>query len=190
MNNMLIETLGWLGSIGILVSHSYVSVFKRDNDATYYGLNLVASLLLTIISLYKGSYFAVALNVFWMVVSGLSLAQIPLSAGVLAKRPLDAVIIALLVYLVGSALLHSQFDFVTLSWLGTITLCWAFLLLSAEKIDKFQYLFYSTFAALFLMPQLYLDNNLPMLFLEICWFFMSGYSWLTRPKTNASSNNG
>jgi hypothetical protein len=64
--NLLINILGWTGSVLYLVAYALVSLKKTEGDSVLYqGLNILAGILLVIYTIYLGAYATTALNVVW-----------------------------------------------------------------------------------------------------------------------------
>jgi len=64
---IIIDTIGWLGSITLIAAYLLVSNKKIDSQSkAYQGMNVVASFCLIISTGYYGAYPATALNVVWV----------------------------------------------------------------------------------------------------------------------------
>jgi hypothetical protein len=64
--NLIINILGWTGSVLYLVAYALVSLKKVEGDSVLYqGLNILAGILLVIYTIYLGAYATTALNVVW-----------------------------------------------------------------------------------------------------------------------------
>lgn len=67
---MIIDILGWIGSVCILLAYILVSVKKvTGNSRLYQLINLIGGLLLAANTYYKGAIPATFLNVFWAVIA-------------------------------------------------------------------------------------------------------------------------
>ena len=66
MEAILIDSLGWIGAFFLLLAYSMVS-FKRlaADSLAYQGLNVVASILLAINTLYHRAYPSSFVNIIW-----------------------------------------------------------------------------------------------------------------------------
>lgn len=66
---LLIDILGWTGSILYLLAYTLVSMKKTEGDSLLYqGLNIFAGSLLVIYTLSLGAYATTGLNAVWVVV--------------------------------------------------------------------------------------------------------------------------
>jgi hypothetical protein len=64
--NMMIDLLGWTGSILSLLAYALVSAKKTPGDSLLYqGLNILAGFLLIAYTLYLGAYATTGLNAVW-----------------------------------------------------------------------------------------------------------------------------
>jgi hypothetical protein len=65
--HLLIDILGWVGTILFLVAYALVSMKKVEGDSVLYqGMNIVAGALLVINTLYLRAYPSAGLNVAWI----------------------------------------------------------------------------------------------------------------------------
>jgi hypothetical protein len=68
-SNLLIDILGWSGSIVYLLAYALVSLKKTEGDSLLYqGMNIFAGVLLVIYTLSLGAYATTGLNVVWTVI--------------------------------------------------------------------------------------------------------------------------
>jgi len=66
---LLIETLGWTGSILYLLAYALVSMKKTQGDSPLYqGINIFAGILLVIYTLYLEAYATTGLNAVWVAI--------------------------------------------------------------------------------------------------------------------------
>lgn len=67
--NLLINILGWTGSVLYLLAYTLVSLKKTEGDSLLYqGINIFAGTLLVIYTLYLGAYATTGLNAVWVVI--------------------------------------------------------------------------------------------------------------------------
>lgn len=67
---LLIEILGWIGSIMLLTAYGLNSYQKiNSNSLTFLLLNIIAGLLLVIYTLYKQAYANTFINVVWVIIA-------------------------------------------------------------------------------------------------------------------------
>jgi hypothetical protein len=63
---LLIDILGWVGSILYLIAYALVSLKKTEGDSVLYqGMNIIAGILLVMYTIYLGAYATTALNAVW-----------------------------------------------------------------------------------------------------------------------------
>lgn len=73
---LLIDILGWTGSILYLLAYTLVSMKKAEGDSLLYqGLNIVAGVLLVVYTLALGAYATTGLNAVWVAIGFLTLGR-------------------------------------------------------------------------------------------------------------------
>lgn len=66
---LLIDILGWTGSILYLFAYALVSAKKAEGDSDLYqGINIFAGILLVVDTLYLGAYATTGLNAVWVAI--------------------------------------------------------------------------------------------------------------------------
>jgi phosphatidylserine synthase len=66
---LLINILGWIGSVLYLLAYALVSMKKAEGDSVLYqGMNIVAGVMLVIYTLSLGAYATTGLNVVWVAI--------------------------------------------------------------------------------------------------------------------------
>ena len=74
--NLIINILGWTGSILYLLAYTLVSMKKTQGDSLLYqGINIFAGTLLVIYTLYLGAYATTSLNAVWVIIGLLTLGR-------------------------------------------------------------------------------------------------------------------
>ena len=64
---ILIDTLGWTGTVLFLIAFALVSLKKAEGDSLIYqGINIVAGILLIINTFYWHAYPSLVLNAAWI----------------------------------------------------------------------------------------------------------------------------
>ncbi len=64
---ILVDVLGWTGTLLYLIAYALVSVKKVEGDSLFYqGLNIAAGILLVINTFYWRAYPSLGLNVAWI----------------------------------------------------------------------------------------------------------------------------
>lgn len=73
---LVINILGWTGSLLYLVAYALVSLKKVEGDSLLYqGMNIIAGLLLVLYTIYLGAYATTALNAVWAAIGILTLGR-------------------------------------------------------------------------------------------------------------------
>jgi hypothetical protein len=66
---LLINILGWTGSIIYLLAYALVSMKKTEGDSVLYqGMNIIAGVLLVVYTLSLGAYATTGLNAVWVAI--------------------------------------------------------------------------------------------------------------------------
>jgi hypothetical protein len=66
---LLIDILGWTGSILYLLAYALVSLKKTEGDSfLYQGMNILAGILLVVYTLSLGAYATTGLNTVWVAI--------------------------------------------------------------------------------------------------------------------------
>lgn len=64
---ILIDALGWLGTVLYLVAYALISLKKVEGDSPFYqGINLLAAILLIVNTYYWHAYPSLGLNLAWL----------------------------------------------------------------------------------------------------------------------------
>lgn len=67
--SLLIQTLGWTGSVLYLLAYALVSLKKTDGDSLLYqGINIVAGVFLVIYTISLEAYATTGLNAVWVAI--------------------------------------------------------------------------------------------------------------------------
>lgn len=73
---LLVDILGWTGSVLYLLAYALVSAKKVEGDsALYQGINILAGVLLVIYTLALGAYATTGLNVVWVAIGLITLGK-------------------------------------------------------------------------------------------------------------------
>lgn len=74
--SLLINILGWTGSILYLLAYALVSMKKTEGDSLLYqGLNIVAGILLIVYTLNLQAYATTGLNAVWVAIGMFTLGR-------------------------------------------------------------------------------------------------------------------
>jgi hypothetical protein len=75
-SKLLIDILGWTGSILYLLAYALVSAKKAEGDSLLYqGMNIIAGLLVVIYSISLRAYATTGLNAVWIAIGLLTLGR-------------------------------------------------------------------------------------------------------------------
>ena len=70
MELLIFDTLGWIGAFLLLLAYAMVSFRKLAADSlTYQGLNVAASILLAVNTIYHGAYPSSFVNIVWTLIA-------------------------------------------------------------------------------------------------------------------------
>lgn len=76
MERIIINALGWSGTILFLVAYGLVSAKKVEGDSwLYQGLNIIAGIFLIINTLYLRAYPSAGLNIAWVGIAVFTLSR-------------------------------------------------------------------------------------------------------------------
>ena len=167
--------LGWSGTVLYLLNHAYISLQSQWRRDIYFAGNLLAASCLIISSVAAESWQAVVINGFWALISLLLLAKFNLQKLPISQKYLNGGVALFWLWLIAQLQQQGQFDFAILGWSSTLVFSVAYLLFSAERMAQRRYLLWNAYAALALLPQLWLDQNLPVFALETVWALISLY---------------
>ena len=66
---LLVDILGWTGSVLYLLAYALVSMKKTEGDSILYqGMNIIAGVLLVVYTLALGAYATTGLNAVWIAI--------------------------------------------------------------------------------------------------------------------------
>lgn len=176
----VLSILGWFGTVLYLANHSYLSLVTRWRPLVYYGGNFVAATLLVFSSVAIESWQAVCINGFWSVVSLLLLCRVDLSRLPFHRSWFYLAMAIMLGVTAATFFLDTTLTIAMFGWSSTLAFCASYLLFSASRISVRTYLFWNSYAALALLPQLWLDQNWPVFGLECAWAIISIYGLFQR----------
>ena len=171
----LLALVGWSGTLLYLLNHGYISLVQKWKPSIYYGGNLIAAVSLVITSVFAASWQAVVINGFWAVISMLLLAKVDLKRFSIPPSWFMAGLVGLWLWLLVKSVSDMALDLTILGWTSAYVFSFAYLLFSAERMAPRHYLLWNGYAALSLLPQLWLDQNLPVFGLEVAWACLSFY---------------
>lgn len=177
---MTIAVIGWCGTILYLLNHGYISLNKNWRKSIYYTANAIAAICLIISSSINNSWQAVVINGFWAIISFSLLLNLDLTKIKFSKRLFHLIIAIMLAIFIGQYALSNNANLPLLGWTSAFVFSACYLLFSSEKMLPRYYLCWNAFAALALLPQLYLDQNWPVFTLEISWAVISIYGAIKR----------
>ncbi len=70
MESLIFDTLGWIGAFLLLLAYGMVSFKKVEADSfVYQGLNVAASILLAINTIYHGAFPSSFVNIVWTIIA-------------------------------------------------------------------------------------------------------------------------
>lgn len=177
---MIIFILGWAGTIIYLLNHGYISLVSQWRPTIYYGGNLVAATALVITSLQHHSHQAVIINSFWALLSLALLCKLPVERLPFNNRLFYLLLIGFVAVIGFQIFSDLQQVIIVLGWSSAFVFSGSYLLFSAGKMKQIHYLAFNAYAAIALLPQLWIDGNWPVFGLEIVWAIISLYGFYKR----------
>jgi hypothetical protein len=75
--NLLIEILGWLGSVAILLAYGLNSYQKIKSDSwVFYMLNLTGGIFLIVYSIHKEAFANTFINIVWVLIAAMAMIRV------------------------------------------------------------------------------------------------------------------
>lgn len=173
----VIEIIGWSGSILYLLSYILLAINLIDKGRVYYYLNIVAALFVIIISFEKTTYQAVVINFLWGLISFNSIYKFFKTSAPLKPAFFRFINILLLLTVTAITLLNANFGIQLFGWLSVIYFISSYFYFASNYISEKEFHIWNFLAALAIIPQLYIDQNWPVIVLEVFWaaFAVWGY---------------
>lgn len=184
---MSLAVIGWLGTIAYLVNHALLSFGRIDRGTAYYAANAIAAAAVTASSLALQSWQAVVVNGFWVLASVAALAGVTFVGGRWASA--RGLLMTCALIAAAGVLLSLSDRYLALStvgWAAALLFCGAYFLFAVGHLEQRTFLLCNTVAAFGLVPVLALDNNWPVVTLELVWGLVSLIGWL-RVRVDASA---
>ena len=174
----MIVILGWGGTLLYLLNHAYLSFIPNWNKTIYYSVNLIAALALVVSSVVLNSWQAVAINMFWAVVSALMVFEFSLRNLPILSRRFFLLLSVLVIVFVFAYLSSSEDIWNLVSWIAAVIFCISYLMFTISKMNSKSYQIANFFAAIMCLPALWLQKNFAVFALEIVWALISIWSAL------------
>lgn len=185
---MMLPVIGWAGTVLYLVNHALLAFSRIERGRAYYLANGMAAALVTVSSVALSSWQAVAVNGFWVLASLAGLAGITLGVSRAASaRGLIGLCGVGLVVAAVLAVGDVQHGIRGLGWAATVLFCGSYLLFAVGRMTQSVFLACNAAAAFGLIPVLVLDQNWPVVFLEVVWCALSVIGLMRMGKTGAHS---
>ena len=74
---ILIEILGWVGSLEVLLAYGLNSYQKlRSDSPVFYLLNLTGGILLIVYTVYKDAFASAFINVMWVLIAAIAIVRL------------------------------------------------------------------------------------------------------------------
>jgi hypothetical protein len=75
--DILIEIIGWIGSIEVLLAYGLNSYQRlRSDSMVFYMLNLTGGLALIFYTVYKAAYASAFINVVWVIIAAIAIGRV------------------------------------------------------------------------------------------------------------------
>ncbi len=167
---MIEEILGWAGTATYFLAYILLTFKVISMDNLYLSLNIVAPVLIIIVSVAKSSWSPVLINFFWGVIT------ISKAINCSLKLPRQGKLIfqVLMGLLLGIGLSCSlagnwYFGILILAGCSTIGYSFSYLLFLNRKLKLIEFHLWNFLLAIILIPQLVLDNNWQVVAIDIFW---------------------
>jgi len=177
---MMILILGWAGTIIYLLNHGYISLSTQWRPSIYYSGNLIAAVALVTTSLQHNSQQAVIINGFWALLSLALLCKLPVEKLPFNNRLFYLLLLCFVALIGYQSFYNTQQIMIILGWSSAFVFSGSYLLFSAGKMKQVHYLAFNAYAAVALLPQLWVDQNWPVFGLEVVWAIISLYGFVRR----------
>jgi hypothetical protein len=166
--------LGWVATLVYIAAQAYISWVQGYKPQLYYKLNALGAAGFIVSSAAIASWQSVAVNVFWLLVSVLSLSQTRILKRARLSRwwvlaPLFLFCLVSLFWLTKDR----QLSFAMLGWAGSLLYCASYGLFAYHVIGRMRFLGYNCAAAVFLLPVYTLQTNWPAFALSVIWAIIS-----------------
>jgi len=182
---ILLEILGWIGSILYIVSYFLLSFNYIKKGDFYYILNTIAAFLVIIISFYKNTFQSILINAIWLYISFLGYTNKEISFKILNKKAMYIIsIIFVSIFIFIFMLGKHSLSFEVLAWYSVFAFSGSYLLYSLEKIKEKAFHFFNFIAAISLIPKMFMFENYQVLVLEILWAIFALNAYIKNTKNN------
>ncbi len=174
---IIVEIIGWCGSILYLLSYILLAVNLLERGKFYYYLNIVAAVFVVIISLEKTTYQAVVINLLWGAISLNSLYKYIQTKAPVKPSVFRFINLFLLLICIGLIFSNTSAGIQVFGWLSVAYFISSYFYFASNYISEREFHIWNFLAALAIIPQLYVDQNWPVIVLEIFWaaFAVWGY---------------
>ncbi len=174
---IIIEIVGWCGSLLYLLSYILLAVNLIEKGKGYYYLNIIAAIFVIIISLEKTTYQAVVINLLWGMISLNSLYRFFKTKAPIKLSVFRLINILLLLIFTSVLFLNVTEGINLFGWLSVVYFISSYFYFASSYISEKEFHIWNFLAALSIIPQLYIDQNWPVIVLETFWaaFAVWGY---------------
>jgi hypothetical protein len=177
-SDLVLAVAGWLGTALYLACYAYVGLVARWRPRPYFGGNLLAAALLATTSAALGTWQAVGVNAFWLVVSLQRLRGRDVAPARLATRVLPVAVVGIAAAAAVAAMLDTTQAVALLGWSSVAAFCGSYLFFAAGRLTPRRFQAYNAWGATSLLPQAVADANWPIVGLESAWAVLSVIAWI------------
>ncbi|PTB85543.1 hypothetical protein C9928_06685 [Pseudidiomarina aestuarii] len=166
--------IGFIGTSLYLFAYAYLTFYSGKNERIYVGINAIAAGILAYTSFQLGSGQAVLVNGFWLIAS-LKILWFGFSTSKLVI-PFKYYLVALLGSLLLSLFLIARVlsdAVVIIGWFSAVNFCFAYYLFLSRQVTARQYHILNMLSAGCIIPALWIEQNWPVVALELCWVVIS-----------------
>lgn len=169
---MLLSIIGWSGSLLYLLAQILLALFSLS-QRKYVIINAAAAIFVSIHSLSLDSLQPIIINLSWSALSIISiLVHQPVTEQPQSNHgnwKATTIIISGVLFLVTLALFNSINIFLSMSWMSVWLYLSSYLLFIFFRLSMSSFLLSGLLAAVFLLPQLLIDSNYPVITIQVLW---------------------
>ncbi|MBL0687721.1 MAG: hypothetical protein JJV94_07895, partial [Sulfurospirillum sp.] len=167
---LILETIGWLGSILFIGAYFLLSSRIIKKDSLYYMFNIIGALFILTVSIYKNTMQPIILNLFWIYFSYVAYKKNVFKYTLINVKLFNILIFSALFFSFISLIL-TQYSLTLdiLAWTSVFTFVTSYYLYSTHKIELHQFNIYNFIAPLTLIPKMYVFENYQVVVLEVVW---------------------
>jgi len=178
---MIASILGWIGAAIYLVAYVLLTLDFLAAGSIYLMLNVLAASLVMVVSVDKASWAAFFINGAWSIVSlyswaggSLSLSQFMLP---LTRWGIGTAFLPVIVLFCSGKISNALS---ILAWCSFLSYILPYVLFLGHKIGRNEFHFWNLLAATVIIPSLFVDQNWPVIAIQVFWMGVSSFGLLQK----------